>query len=233
MNILGILNVTPDSFSDGGEFINPEAALKHASQLIQDGADFIDVGAQSTRPGAEILSAEVELQRLAPLFPDLARYPLSIDTFYPEVAKFALEHGAKIINCVKPSMFPEMLPLAKKFDAKIVLLYDIVGLNVIEFFKLHQQYKSILIYDLGFGFHKSYADNLDLLRNIAIFTNHFNFRPMMIGVSRKSFVQKLTDLPAKDTDYASAVLAAWANLFGVDYIRTHNPKYNRQWSEAT
>lgn len=186
--VCGILNITPDSFSDGGKWDEPQKALEHALEMQALGADIIDVGAQSTRPGSTRLSADEENARLIPVL-DLLKgritVPISVDTFYPECARTALTHGAKIINDVSGEASDEMAKVVSEFGAGWIIMHNPAGADavpvyengvsddVLDFFgraarvaKSHGIPASSLCFDPGIGFAKSYEDNLRLIRDI-------------------------------------------------------------------
>ena len=186
--VCGILNITPDSFSVGGKWDEPQKALEHALEMQALGADIIDVGAQSTRPGATRLSADEENARLIPVL-DLLKgritVPISVDTFYPECARTALTHGAKIINDVSGEASDEMAKVVSEFGAGWIIMHTPAGADavpvyengvsddVLDFFgraarvaKSHGIPASSLCFDPGIGFAKSYEDNLRLIRDI-------------------------------------------------------------------
>lgn len=221
--LFGILNVTPDSFSDGGKFLDPNKALSHADILFEDGADYIDIGAQSTRPDAEIISADEEMRRLKNILPRMT-LPFSIDTFYPEVAEYAVSEGAEIINCVKPEVLPDMFKIARKFNLPVIAVHnepcgkDVVA-DVKRFFKkIKYDYQNI-IFDVGFGFQKDNKQNLQLLNHLELLAD---FEPM-VGLSRKRFVSYLTGAAIPiDCDQTSAVLGAICLTKGAKYLRVHN-----------
>lgn len=244
----GILNVTPDSFSDGGKFFSPEKALKHALQLEKDGADVVDVGGESSRPGATPIPAEREMERILPVIQLLKRHlqiPISVDTTKAIVAETALSAGAHIINDISGlAADPQMASVVTSSEAGLILMHHRGFLvasqlphphqHVVEEVKceLLDRYRFALsvgipqeriALDPGIGFAKMPEQNLTLLRNLKAFTigphtQPFLDRPMMIGISRKSF------LGGKVTERASGTLAAeiWAYQQGVRIIRTHD-----------
>ena len=250
--IMGVLNVTPDSFSDGGQFLEPPAALRHARPLIEDGADLIDVGGESTRPKAVPVSQQEELRRVLPVIEQLAhetKVPISIDTMKPAVARAALQAGASVINDVSASQRnPAMWELAAESGAGYVLMHmkgtpqtmqqnptytDVVA-EVDEFFsKSLEQLKTFgmaaehVILDIGIGFGKTLEHNLQLLGALPIFTKWQ--RPLMLGVSRKSFIGSVTG----STEMAarlpgSLACACWGVECGVSMIRAHDVAATRQ-----
>lgn len=238
--IAGILNFTPDSFSDGGKFFNPDSATVHAVHLIEHGADMIDVGAESTRPGATPLEAEEEFARLEKILPAIINLgaPVSIDTYKPEVAERALELGADIINDVRGLEDSRMIDVAKKFNAPVIAMHnekcledDIIG-DVKKFFRLtlakceaHGFDTTQLILDPGIGFGKTLTDDLTILRRLDELKNLDGREiTLMIGVSRKSFIGKMTGLKIGERDEATGALCVHAITKGVDIVRAHNVK---------
>ena len=250
--IMGVLNVTPDSFSDGGHFFDPEAAVDHGLELLAEGADMIDVGGESSRPGATAVPPEEELRRVIPVIKSLARQmhkPLSIDTMKPVVAEGALDAGACIINDVGAS--GDQLPmwrLAARSGAGYVLMhaqgapatmqhnprYDDVTSAVQNFFedRLSRLAESgvgleQVMLDVGIGFGKNAGHNLELLFGLRSFTKWD--RPLLLGVSRKSFIGKLrgaSDVAGRLP--GSLACASWAVAAGAQIIRTHDVAATRQ-----
>jgi len=239
MQLMAILNVTPDSFSDGGLHFAPETAIARALELARDGADILDIGAQSTRPGSEAVSPEEELRRLRPVLEGLRgkiKIPVSIDTFYPEVANEALTLGASIINDVSGIVSEEMAGVIQSHGAAWVLMhnqngadfegqYDDVASEVRT--ALEQMAaravalgvkKERLWLDPGIGFGKSQEDNVRLLANLEqVKVPGF---PLLVGVSRK----RVTGGSEAGTVAAQAV----AQMGGADILRTHDVVQARQ-----
>lgn len=244
LTIMGILNVTPDSFSDGGRFFRKEDAVEHALKLIKDGADIIDIGGESTRPGAEQISAQEEMDRVLPVIEDiLHKNPkalLSIDTTKKEVAAEALKRGVKIVNDVSAGSFdPGIIDAVREYNAAYVIMhmkgtpktmqlspsYEFVISEIYEYFTNKIQYlrKSgikTLIIDPGIGFGKRVQDNYEIIKRLDEFKGLG--LPVMIGVSRKSFLGKSLDLDIDDRDMATAIAETAAAGKGADIIRTHN-----------
>lgn len=238
--LMGILNVTPDSFSDGGKFLSAQAALNHAEQLVADGADIIDIGAESTRPNALPVDANEELNRLEKILPALSalNVPISIDTYKPEVAAQALKFGVDIINDVHGLEDLRMIDVAKKFNAPVIAGHfdkcsagDIVG-DVQKFIRRTRANCSArgldttqIIFDPGIGFNKTHEENLTLLRRLDEFKTvdgQENF--LLLGVSRKSIIGHMTGLALEDRDEATGALCVHAIACGVDIVRVHNVK---------
>ena len=241
--VMGILNVTPDSFSDGGRFHDRERALDHARSMIADGADLIDVGGESTRPGADAVDASDELARVLPIVAALASEGavVSIDTAKPEVMREAVAAGASMINDVRALQEDGALELAAATDAAIVLMHmrgtprtmqqdtqyaDVVG-EVRAFLQSRADAcrkagitDDRLVLDPGFGFAKDVDDNLQLLRDLRAIVDLGS--PVLVGLSRKSSLGKLTGRPTDERLPASlaAMLAAVAR--GARLVRVHD-----------
>ena len=230
--VMGIVNVTPDSFSDGGKFFSPENALAHAKKLVEDGADILDIGAESTRPEAVTISVDEELSRLEKILPALKNFPvpISIDTYKPEVAEFALSCGADIINDVHGLADKKMLTVAKKFSAPVIAMHnkkkspniidDIKNffLETLETCRKNNFDESKIIFDVGIGFGKTQEENLFILKNLREFKNF----PLLLGVSRKSVIGYATGFEVDDRDEATGAICAFAISQGVDIVRVHN-----------
>ena len=210
--IMGILNLTPDSFSDGGKFNNEKSALLHAEKLLKDGADFIDIGAQSTRPNAEYLSAEEEIRRIGNMISLIKKeFPealISIDTFYADVVKFGYNEGMDVVNDISGGYFDEnLLPTVAETGLPYILMhsntsyatmhekihYDDITMSVNCYFseKINQLQKlgiHDIILDPGFGFGKTVEDQYKMIEEV----EHLGFGrfPLLIGISRKSFIYK-------------------------------------------
>jgi len=250
--IMGILNVTPDSFSDGGSFFDREAATAHGLQLAAEGADIIDVGGESTRPGAEAVDEAEELRRVIPVLRAIRERSavlLSIDTSKASVAEEAVRAGADIINDVTALQGdPRMKEVARQSGAGVVLMHmqgrprtmqeaphydDVVG-EVAEF--LRQRMASVLgsgmaaesiALDPGIGFGKKPAHNLALLHSLARFTALA--RPLLIGVSRKSFLAPLADAKILDDRFWPGVaLTSFCREQGARIFRVHEPRPHRE-----
>jgi dihydropteroate synthase len=242
---MGVLNVTPDSFFDGGKFIRHELAIAHGLRLVEEGADIIDVGGESTRPGAAPVDETEELRRVAPVIEGLAkavRVPISIDTMKPAVAKAALSAGASIVNDISANsaddrvgataaesgaayicMHMQGTPQTMQLDPR----YDDVVAEVREFFfQRIQRLKDCgigheqLIFDPGIGFGKTLEHNLELLRALGGFSSLE--RPILLGVSRKGFIGRLLGTPIEERLPAALACACLAVEAGVQMIRTHD-----------
>ena len=244
--IIGILNVTPDSFSDGNLYIDPEKAVEYAMQMVEDGADIIDIGGESTRPGAEKIPAQTEMERVIPIIKALRKFsdiPISIDTYKASVAEAALENGASIINDISALRFdPEMIDVLKKYENVPVILMHISGTpetmqvdphyddtinEIIEFFRERISFclkngisKARIIIDPGIGFGKRHKDNLIILKKISEFSC-FDI-PVLIGASRKSFISRIYKSDVSDRIEGSLAAAAIAIRNKVDFVRVHD-----------
>jgi dihydropteroate synthase len=246
--IMGIVNVTPDSFSDGGSYFSPEQAVAHGLRLAEEGADIIDIGGESTRPGAAPVSAAEETERVLPVIAALAAnidVPLSIDTTKAEVARKALAAGAEIVNDVSALRFdPEMGDVVAAARVPVVLMHmrgtprtmqhDIHYQSLIddirEFLEERIEYAvsvgialENIIIDPGIGFGKSIEkDNLSVLRNLAAFTALG--RPILVGTSRKGFIGKLLGTPVHEREEGTAATVAIAVYNGAHMVRVHEVK---------
>src|SRR5678816_1516826 len=252
--IMGILNVTPDSFSDGGQFVSLDTALAHAEQMISEGADIIDVGGESTRPGSAPVTAEEEIARVVPVIEALARSdtPISVDTTKSEVARAALDAGAAIVNDISALRFDFYIADAvARAGAGLVLMHsrgtpatmhrlppvaDIMhevthslraSINMAE--RRGVKRESIVI-DPGIGFGKSQEQNLELLAKLDHLTAAFPEYPLLIGTSRKSFIGRIladesgTPAPAEDRLHGTMATITTAILHGAHIIRVHDVK---------
>lgn len=237
--VMGIVNVTPDSFSDGGQFLNPAAAVEHALLLEQQGADIIDFGAQSTRPGYAEISAEEEWERLAPVlseFRSRSQIPVSVDTYYPTVAEKSLAAGADIINDVSGILNPEMAKIVKNRRCGWILVHNGAGgpAEVGAFFfatLLEAEALGIereqLCFDMGIGFGKTRQQDLSLLANIASYKPEG--APLLLGVSRKRVIGEYSAQPVPEKRvYGNLAADAAAILGGADIIRLHDVESERQ-----
>ena len=240
--IMGILNVTPDSFSDGGKHFQTEDAAKHVEKLIQGGVDIIDIGGESTRPSAELISEEEELKRVIPVIYELKkRFPsvfISIDTYKSNVAQLALNAGAKMINDVSGlTMDPDMVVVAAKANCPIVIMHnkgipatkllseskDILK-EVYQWLKKQTDFaiknsikKENIIIDPGIGFGKSAKENLYLIENLKEFKS-LGFL-ILVGPSRKSFIREL--FGESNIEMKTKEMVELAVKNGVDIVRVH------------
>jgi dihydropteroate synthase len=246
--IMGVLNVTPDSFSDGGNFSSPEKAIERGVRMVAEGADIIDIGGESTRPGAEPVTVGEELGRVIPVIKELRGkidVPISIDTSKAEVARGAIRAGATIVNDVTGGRADnEMLPLIAGTKSAFIIMhmqgtprtmqsqpqYEDVVSEVADFFR--QQYARAIVcnidpmtiaFDPGIGFGKTLDHNLELLAQLERLRAHD--RPFVIGVSRKSFLGKLANSPEMTDRLAPAVaLTSLLRVRGADVFRVHDVK---------
>lgn len=249
--IMGILNVTPDSFSDGGQFLNPERAIEQGLQLIEDGADIIDIGGESTRPGAETVSPEEEIRRVIPVIEGLnAHAPLiSIDTRNAATMRAAMIAGAHVINDVSALTHdPASLDAAHQTDAYVVLMhsqgtpqdmqnnprYDDVVAEIKMFFEARIAAcvqvgidPDRIILDPGIGFGKALEHNIEILRNLSVFQSLGHH--VLLGTSRKSFISHLCgECPPDERLGGSLASALWGVLQGVKILRVHDVAEMRQ-----
>ncbi len=241
---MGILNVTPDSFSDGGDFVSVSTALAHATRMVEEGASIIDVGGESTRPGALAVPIEEELRRVVPVIRALAAelpVPISIDTTKPEVMRAAVEAGAGFINDVYALRAPGALAMAAALGVPVCLMHmqgeprtmqqnphydDVVG-EVAAFLAARVQASRDagipdrqLLIDPGFGFGKTVRHNLQLLD--ALDTLRKIGRPLLVGLSRKSFLGAVLDAPVMARLHAGLAAATVAVMKGATLVRTHD-----------
>lgn len=246
---MGVLNVTPDSFSDGGEFFDPENAIARGVQIATEGADILDVGGESTRPGSESISIGEELRRVIPVIEGLRGkidIPISIDTSKVEVASAAIDAGAVMVNDVTGGRDPAMMSLVAERSVAFVIMhmqgvprtmqiephYEDVVNEVGVFFR--QQYDRALecdidpmtiAFDPGIGFGKALDHNLELLRNLE--SLRMADRPMVVGVSRKSFLSKIANGASVEDRLALTIaLTAALRARGGDVFRVHDVREN-------
>ena len=244
--VMGILNLTPDSFYDGGSHNNTDDVLRHCEKMLTDGADIIDIGAFSSRPGSEIISVEEENSRLIPYLIEIRkRFPeviVSIDTFRKDVAKNALENGADIINDISGGIFDEeMLPFIGENSIPYIMMHcggciESLHTNLIKenpceivksFFEKQIEFLSKygeqqIILDPGIGFNKSMKSNFELLNNIDRY--RVNDLPVLIGISRKSMIYKTLNITSKEALNGTTVLNTIALMKGADILRVHDVK---------
>jgi dihydropteroate synthase len=243
--VMGIVNVTPDSFSDGGHFLDPAAAVAHAEKQVEQGAEIIDVGGESTRPGAQGVSEAEELRRVIPVIERLAdrvKVPISIDTMKPAVARAALQAGASIVNdiaanrtddamwrvvadtgagyvCVHMQGTPQTMQLNPNYADAVKEVGDFF---VERLRRLNDSGVGAdqVVLDVGIGFGKTVEHNLQLLTGLRSFTKLQ--RPLLLGVSRKSFIGKLLGADVAERLAGSLACACWAVRAGAQIIRTHD-----------
>lgn len=249
--LMGIVNVTPDSFSDGGRYFDPGKAISHGIDLAREGADIIDVGGESTRPGARPLSAREEIERILPVIRGLRRtapIPISIDTYKADVARAALAEGADMVNDISALRFDAaMAPLIAAEKVPVVLMhmqgapqtmqqrprYQNVVQEVREFLQSRIDFAleagvevDRIIIDPGIGFGKELDHNLALLRGIPTLVSLG--RPILVGPSRKTFIGKILEVGPEERLEGSLAAAVAAVLAGANMIRTHDVKEARR-----
>lgn len=243
---MGILNVTPDSFSDGGLHFDRDTAVDRGLRMIDEGADIIDVGGESSRPGSEPISAEEELRRTIPVIEALSRrttLPISIDTTKADVALRAVEAGASLINDISGMRFdPEMPVVASRTRVPVVIMhikgkpkdmqetphYDALIPEITDYFRIGIRLakkfgisEDLIILDPGIGFGKTFDHNLEILNRLDSFAS-FN-RPIMVGPSRKAFLGKILDsAPPGDRLEGTAAAVAVAVMKGANIVRVHD-----------
>ncbi len=243
--VMGILNVTPDSFSDGGRSFDLGAAIANALALIAEGADILDVGGESSRPGAEVVAVDEELRRVLPVIESIAaalpHVPISIDTAKPEVARRALAAGAWIVNDIGGLRDPEMLRVVADSDAGVVVMHMAGTPRTMQddpsYQDLVREVRDYLMaqvdragragiapervaVDPGIGFGKTHAHNLELLRNTARFANLGC--ALLVGTSRKGFLGKITGRPTDQRAAASVASSLAAAVQGANVLRVHD-----------
>lgn len=244
--LMGILNVTPDSFSDGGKYLSTDAAVEHGIRLLEDGASMLDVGGESSRPGSEPVEADVELSRVIPVVEGILKNKkdaiVSIDTQKSIVASEALSRGVKIVNDISAgSSDPNMLNIVKKYDASFIIMhmkgnpktmqsnpeYDDVVSEVYDFLlekieKVRKYHISNIIIDPGIGFGKRVMDNYELIKRLSEFKGLG--APLMVGLSKKSFLGKSFNLSVEERDNPTLAAETIAIKNGAKIIRTHDVK---------
>lgn len=244
--IMGVLNVTPDSFSDGGQFFDKTRAIEHALSMAADGADIIDIGGESTRPGAEAVSYEEELRRTIPVIEALAGsipVAISIDTYKAGVAERALQAGAEIVNDISGLRFdPDMAGVAALYEAAVVIMhikgtpkdmqknpvYEAIFSEIEDYFNRSIEMalaagvkKDLIILDPGIGFGKTTAHNLQIIGNLDRFATMG--MPIMVGVSKKAFIGQILDgAGVENRAMGTAAMVAASILKGADIVRVHD-----------
>jgi dihydropteroate synthase len=244
-HIMGILNVTPDSFSDGGLYTEPGRAVERGVLMAKEGADLIDVGGESTRPGSQPVTEQEEIERVIPVIEKLSKeisVPLSIDTSKASVAEAALQAGASLVNDISGMTFdPEMMHVVQRHSATVVLMhikgkprsmhvnpqYDNVIREVFEFLRVQCEKArksgiTQIIVDPGIGFGKNLGQNLDLMKGLKAF--ELLGCPVLVGPSRKSFIGTLLDLPVEDRLEGTAAAVTACILHGANIVRVHDVK---------
>ncbi len=241
--VMGILNATPDSFSDGGRFNEVEAGVKHALKMVEDGADIIDIGGESTRPGAEEVTLEDELKRVVPLIEGIRKrveVPISIDTYKARVAEAALAAGANIVNDVWGlQREPEIAKVAAKAGAPVIAMHNQNGTEydediietMIKFFEKSIQIaldagvpKEHIILDPGIGFGKTSEQNVIVMGRLHEL--HVLGYPILLGTSRKSMIGKILDLPSNERVEGTIATNVLGVMAGMEIVRVHDVKEN-------
>ena len=253
--IMGIINVTPDSFSDGGKYANVEAAVMRAKQMVADGADIIDIGGESSRPGAEPITANEECRRVIPVVQALAeqfQIPISVDTYKAKVAREALSAGACVINDITALHGdPNMCQIIADAQAGVILMH-MQGLpatmqkaptyqNVVA--EVHAWLTEVasqavdrgidssrIMIDPGIGFGKTFDHNLEILRHLMQFRG-IGY-PMLVGVSRKKFIGRILDLPVHQREEGTAATVAWSIINGANVVRVHDVAKMKQVAQV-
>jgi dihydropteroate synthase len=249
--VMGILNVTPDSFSDGGRYFDNEMAVARALEIQEEGADILDIGGESSRPGASPITLEDEFARVIPVLEAIIpriSIPVSIDTTKAEVAERALELGASIVNDISALRFDRsMAEVVSSYNCSVIIMhmagkpqtmqqaphYDNVVDDILEFFQerisyavAHNISRNKIIIDPGIGFGKLLEHNISILREVKRF--HETGCPILVGVSRKKMIEALTGAPVNERDWGTAALTTWCVCQGVEIHRVHNVKAMRQ-----
>jgi len=245
---MGVLNITPDSFSDGGLYFDKSVAIKRAIQMVEDGADIIDIGGESTRPGSESITIDKELKRTIPVIEALTReikVPISIDTYKSEVAMAALDSGASMVNDISGLRFdPKMSEVVSEYKVPVVIMhikgspkdmqqnpvYEALVPEIMDYFraiisiaKQSDISDDKIIIDPGIGFGKTPEHNLTIINNLREFTSLE--KPILIGPSRKAFIGKiLGDVPVTDRLEGTATAVAISIMNGANMIRVHDVK---------
>jgi len=245
--VMGILNVTPDSFSDGGRFLDRATAVAHATRMVEDGADILDVGGESTRPGSTAVSADQELERVHPVIERLAELhpavPISIDTRKADVAAEALDAGATIVNDVSGGADPAMFHVVRHREAAVVLMHmqgdpttmqeaphydDVVG-EVHEYLRQRIEAAELagidperIAIDPGIGFGKDLDHNLELMHGVDALLDLG--RPVLVGPSRKKFIGTILDLPEEERVEGTVGAVVWMVGRGAHLVRVHDVK---------
>ena len=238
--IMGILNVTPDSFSDGGKYNDTDRAVVHARQMIADGADILDIGGESTRPGHERISDEEEIRRVVPAIGAISKevqVPISIDTYKSKVAKSAVEAGAAIINDIwGAKVDPEIADVAAETGVPIILMHNRNDRNYSNFIRdvLNDLYESIMIakkagvnddqiiLDPGIGFAKDLRENLEMMRHLDTLVS-LGY-PVLLGTSKKSMIGGVLDLPVSERTEGTGATVCYGIQKGCQIVRIHDVK---------
>ncbi len=242
--IMGILNVTPDSFSDGGNFNNLESALRQTEKMINEGADIIDVGGESTRPGHTVITEEEEILRVIPIIENIKKnfdIPISVDTYKSDVAEAALSAGANLVNDIWGFKYDKKIAeVTKKFNAACCLTHNRDNTKYINFMgevlsdlresvdiALHAGIlKDKIIIDPGVGFGKTYENNIEIINNIEKL-NELGF-PILLAASRKSVIGLTLDLPVNERLEGTLATTVFGVIKGCGFVRVHDVKENKR-----
>lgn len=251
MKLLGILNITPDSFSDGGAFASPQQAADYAAEMVAQGAAAVDIGAESTRPNATPIGWQEEWERLEPVLQLTKNIPLSLDSYHPETVERALAFPQiQYLNDVSGFASIEMGKLAAKSGKKLIMMHSLTVpadpkvtiegsatetienwiKNSVARLKNFQIAPENVIFDVGIGFGKTAEQSIELIKNISVLTQlaqSFGAK-MLVGHSRKSFLAKFTDKIHENRDFETAILTSFLATQNVDYVRVHNVPLNQQ-----
>ena len=252
--IMGILNITPDSFSDGDCFLDIENAVKHAEYMIKNGADIIDIGGESTRPGAMPVDVHTEITRVIPVIEKLkGKCTISVDTYNSITADKAIKAGAAIINDISAMQNdPNMIEVVKAHDnVKVVLMHkkgnpadmqydpiytDVLG-EILDFFRDRIDFcirngvaENRIILDPGIGFGKNFEHNITILKNIEVFKS-LNL-PVLLGASRKSFINSIYPSSPKDRLMGTLATTAAAYIKKIDFVRVHDVKQHYEFLQS-
>lgn len=247
--IMGILNVTPDSFSDGGKYFTPDAALTHVEEMIRDGASIIDVGGESTRPGYTMISDSEELDRVCPVIERIKAnfdIPISIDTYKSRVAKYAIDLGVHIVNDIWGFLYdPDMAALVKAKGVHCVLMHNREEPDYNDFMKdmIDDLKKSVelaravgieddkIILDPGVGFGKTYENNLSAILHVDELVK-LGF-PVLLATSRKSVIGLTLDLPKDQREEGTMATTVYGVMKGCRFVRVHDVAANKRAIDMT
>lgn len=240
--IMGILNITPDSFSDGGQYVEVDQAVRRAKEMVEHGADIIDIGGESTRPGHEQITVEEEINRVVPIINAISKeinVPISIDTYKAEVAKQAIEAGAYIINDIWGAKAdPKMAEVAANYHVPIILMHnrnnkkynelisDMISdlEESISIVKAAGVREENIILDPGIGFAKNYEDNIKAIQHLDEFVELGH--PVLLGTSRKSFIGQIFDLPPQERVEGTGATTCFGIQKGCSIVRVHDVLQN-------
>ena len=247
--VMGILNVTPDSFSDGGKWNQQDKALKHVEEMIADGADILDVGGESTRPGHEQISDEEEMARVTPVIEAVKKefdIPVSIDTYKSRVAEAAIQAGADLVNDIWGFLYDDkMAEVVKRYQVAACLMHnreqaiykDFLTDMCADLRKCIKKAKAAgigddkIILDPGVGFGKTYEMNLDVMKHLSIF--HELGYSLLLGTSRKSMIGNALNLPVTEREEGTLVTTVMAVEQGYGFVRVHDVKKNKRAIQMT